>query len=61
MRPIDTENADPFYADLEKEMLEKINELGIGPQGINIEEYSSLKSSGSIEIRLLHAFSSTVL
>ena len=33
MRPIDSENPDPFYADLEKEMLAKINELGIGPQG----------------------------
>ena len=33
MRPIDSENPDPFYADLEKEMLEKINQLGIGPQG----------------------------
>jgi len=33
MRPIDSENPDPFYADLEKEMLEKINALGIGPQG----------------------------
>ena len=33
MRPIDSENPDPFYADLEKEMLEKINRLGIGPQG----------------------------
>ena len=33
MRPLDSENPDPFYADLEKEMLEKINQLGIGPQG----------------------------
>ena len=33
MRPINTENPDPYYADLEKEMLEKINALGIGPQG----------------------------
>lgn len=33
MRPVDSENSDSFYADLEKEMLEKINELGIGPQG----------------------------
>lgn len=33
MRPVDSENEDPFYVDLEKEMLEKINELGIGPQG----------------------------
>ena len=34
MRPIDSENPDPFYADLEKEMLEKINKLGIGPGGL---------------------------
>ena len=33
MRPIDSSNPNPFYADLEKEMLEKVNELGIGPQG----------------------------
>ena len=33
MRPFDSYNKDPFYADLEKEMLEKINALGIGPQG----------------------------
>ena len=33
MRPIDSSHPDPFYADLEREMLEKINRLGIGPQG----------------------------
>lgn len=33
MRDIDDYNKDSFYADLEKELLEKINELGIGPQG----------------------------
>ena len=33
MRPLDSSNPDPFYADLENEMLDKINELGIGPQG----------------------------
>lgn len=33
MRPLDSSNSDPFYADLEEEMLEKINALGIGPQG----------------------------
>ncbi len=33
MRPIDVPNPDPFYADLEKEMLEKVNALGVGPQG----------------------------
>lgn len=33
MRPLDSSHPDPFYADLEREMLERINELGIGPQG----------------------------
>ena len=33
MRPLDSHNPDPYYADLEEEMLQKINELGIGPQG----------------------------
>ena len=33
MRPADQRNEDPFYCGLEKEMLEKINALGIGPQG----------------------------
>lgn len=33
MRPVDSKNPDPYYADLEEEMLEKVNELGIGPQG----------------------------
>ena len=33
LRPIDRPNPDPFYADLERELLEEINALGIGPQG----------------------------
>ena len=33
MRPLDSSNSDPYYAQLEEEMLEKINALGIGPQG----------------------------
>jgi len=33
MRPLDVRNPDPFYAELEAEMLEKVNALGIGPQG----------------------------
>ena len=33
MRPLGTHHPDPFYARLEDEMLEKINMLGIGPQG----------------------------
>ncbi len=33
MRDMSSFNPDPFYADLEREMLEKVNALGIGPQG----------------------------
>ena len=48
LRPLDSSNADPFYRDLEQRLLEKINALGIGPQGfggkttalkVNIEQY----------------------
>lgn len=48
MRPVNERNADAFYADLENELLGKINALGIGPQGfggkttalaVNIEWY----------------------
>lgn len=48
IRPLDTPNVDPFYAELEKELLDEINKLGIGPQGfggkttalgVNIEKY----------------------
>jgi len=33
LRSTDERNADPFYAQMEAELLEKINALGIGPQG----------------------------
>ena len=48
MRSVDVPNPKPFYANLEKELLEEINALGIGPQGfggkttalaVNIEEF----------------------
>ena len=48
MLPLGTPNPDPFYAQLEEELLEKINGLGIGPGGlggrvtamaVNIETY----------------------
>jgi len=48
IRPIDKSNKNKFYKDLEQELLQKINELGIGPQGfggrttalgLNIEVY----------------------
>lgn len=48
LRPVTERNRDPFYAELEKELLNNINALGIGPQGfggrttalcVNIETY----------------------
>ena len=33
LRPVNERNEDSFYSDLETELLEKINALGIGPQG----------------------------
>ncbi len=34
LRRVDEENPDPFYAEMEREALERINALGIGPQGL---------------------------
>lgn len=48
IRPLDKRNSEKFYADLELELLDSINNLGIGPQGfggkttalgLNIETY----------------------
>lgn len=48
IRPLDKRNEDKFYSDLEEELLDTINKLGIGPQGfggkttalgLNIETY----------------------
>ncbi len=48
VRPLNERNSDKFYSDLEEELLEKVNEIGIGPQGfggkttalaVNIEIY----------------------
>ncbi len=33
LRELNQPNPDPFYAEMEKEILEKVNKLGIGPQG----------------------------
>lgn len=33
MRPVNEHHSNPYYADLEDELLERINGLGIGPQG----------------------------
>lgn len=33
LAPIDNVNEDPYYAQMEEEVLDRINQLGIGPQG----------------------------
>ena len=47
-RPVDTDNPDPRYAEMEKQLLEQINRMGFGPAGlggnttalgVNIETY----------------------
>ena len=48
IRPVNENNTDEFYRNLEKELLEEVNKIGIGPQGfggkttalaLNIETY----------------------
>ena len=48
IRPVNENNTDEFYGNLEKELLEEVNKIGIGPQGfggkttalaLNIESY----------------------
>lgn len=34
LRPLDEHNPDPFYAEMEDRVLEQVNRLGIGPQGL---------------------------
>ena len=34
LRTVGTPNPDPFYADMESELLRRVNDLGIGPQGL---------------------------
>ena len=34
LRELGTSHPDPFYASMEREILEKVNNLGIGPQGL---------------------------
>ena len=61
VRASDERNPDPFWADLENELLEKINELGIGPQGfggkttalcVNIEQYPAHIASLPVAVNI---------
>ena len=61
VRNIDERNADPFWADLENELLEKINAKGIGPQGlggrttalaVNIEKFATHIASLPVAVNI---------
>lgn len=34
LRPVDTANDDPFYAEMERDILTRVNKSGVGPQGL---------------------------
>lgn len=61
IRATDERNPDPFWASLEEELLCKINELGIGPQGfggkttalcVNIEQYPAHIASLPVAVNI---------
>lgn len=37
LRPVDVRSESPFYAELEQTLLNEINQLGIGPQGLGVK------------------------
>ena len=60
-RPLGRPHPDPYYAALEQELLEKINELGVGPQGfggrvtalaVHIETYAAHIASLPVAVNL---------
>ncbi|MDR3248776.1 MAG: fumarate hydratase [Treponema sp.] len=48
LRPLGQGNPDPFYGELEAELLEKVNALGIGPQG-----FGGLSTALSLAIEVM--------
>ena len=61
VRSSDERNPDPFWANMEQELLQKINELGIGPQGfggkttalcVNIEQYPAHIASLPVAVNI---------
>ena len=60
-RNFDERNPNPFWADMENELLEKINALGIGPQGlggkttalcVNIEQFPAHIASLPVAVNI---------
>ena len=61
IRATDERNPDPFWAELEQQLLKEINELGIGPQGfggkttalcVNIEQYPAHIASLPVAVNI---------
>lgn len=61
LRSVDQRNPNPAWAALEEEMLEKINQLGVGPQGfggrttalcVNIEQYPAHIASLPVAVNI---------
>ena len=61
IRATDERNSDPFWAELEQQLLKEINELGIGPQGfggkttalcVNIEQYPAHIASLPVAVNI---------
>ena len=61
LRSTDQRNPDPFWAELEQELLQQINALGIGPQGfggkttalaVNIEQYPAHIASLPVAVNI---------
>ncbi len=47
IRPVDQRNGDPYYAEMERRTLDKINALGIGPQG-----FGGIKTAIAVNIEV---------
>lgn len=61
LRNLDERNPDPFWSQMETELLQQINELGIGPQGfggkttalcVNIEQYPAHIASLPVAVNI---------
>lgn len=61
LRPLGEHHPEPFYADMEKDLLERINKLGVGPQGfggkttalaVNIEKFAAHIASLPVAINI---------
>ena len=64
LRPVGSHHPDPYYASMEQELLQKINAIGIGPQGfggrttalgLQIETFPTHIAGMPVAVNILHA------